>query len=253
MITAIIVDDEIRGIGALTNLLEEYCRNIKVIATCKNAEDAREKIESLSPQLVFLDISLPDKNSFELLTELESINFEIIFVTAYNDFVLQAFQYSAVDYLMKPIDEDLLVESVKRASTRIYNKEIHTNTSALLHNLTKTNNPQEMKLCIPSVKGFQVIDLKDILYCEGSSSYTNIYFTTGSSVCTSKTIHEYEDMLEDNGFMRIHKSYLVNLLHVKEYLRGEGGSVILSNKKELEISRRKKDEFMRKIKTFYKM
>ncbi len=252
MITAIIVDDEVRGIGTLKKLLEEYCRNIQIIATCKDAEDAKDKIETLCPQLVFLDISLPDKNSFELLTELETINFEIIFVTAYNDFVLQAFQYSAVDYLMKPIDEDLLVESVKRASSRIYNKEIHTNTSALLHNLTKTNNPQEMKLCITSVKGFQIIDLKDILYCEGSSSYTNFYFTSGSTVCTAKTIHEYEDLLQDSGFMRIHKSYLVNLLHVKEYLRGEGGSVVLSNKKELEVSRRKKEEFLRKMKTYYK-
>ncbi|MEO6406048.1 MAG: LytTR family DNA-binding domain-containing protein [Ferruginibacter sp.] len=253
MINSIIVDDEARGIGTLKKLLNEYCPEVKVIAECNNADDALDKIELLSPQLAFLDISLPGKNSFELLAELEGIPFEIIFVTAHNDYALQAFQYSAVDYLMKPIDEDLLVESVKRAAQRINSKEINHNISALLHNLQKTQSPGEMKLCITSLKGFQVMELKDILYCEASSNYTNFHFTAGSSICTAKSIHEYEELLEDCGFIRIHKSYLINLLHVKEYLRGEGGTVVLSNKKELEVSRRKKEEFLKKMKHFYKM
>lgn len=253
MITSIIVDDEPRGIGTLKNLLQEYCPGVKVIAECSSADDALEKIELLSPQLTFLDVSLPGKNSFELLEELQSIPFEIIFVTAHNDFALQAFQYSAVDYLMKPIDEDLLVESVKRASIRIHNKEITNNIAALLHNLQSGNAPHEMKMCISSSRGFQVVDLKDILYCEASSNYTNFYLTNGNQICTAKTILEYDELLADSSFVRIHKSYLVNLLHVKEYLRGEGGAVVLSNKKELEISRRKKDEFLRKMKSFYKM
>jgi two-component system LytT family response regulator len=109
-----------------------------------------------------------------------------------------------------------------------------------------------MKLCIPSTKGFQVVDLKDILYCEASSSYTNFYFADKHSICTAKTIHEYEELLEDAGFVRVHKSYLVNLLHVKEYLRGEGGSVVLSNGKEVEVARRKKDIFLGRMKEFYK-
>ena len=253
MITSIIVDDEPRGIGMLKNLLQEYCPGVKVIAECSTADEAIEKIELLSPQLCFLDISLPGKNSFELLEELQTIPFEIIFVTAHNDYALQAFQYSAVDYLMKPIDEDLLIESVKRASIRIHSKEITNNVSALLHNLQTANSPREMKICISSSKGFQLIEIKDILYCEASSNYTNFYFATGPAVITSKTILEYELLLEDSGFTRIHKSYLVNLLHVKEYLRGEGGTVVLSNKKELEVSRRKKDEFLKKMRHYYKM
>ena len=252
MITSIIVDDEPRGISMLKNLLQEYCPGIKVLAECATADDAIEKIELLSPQICFLDITLPGKNSFELLEELQTIPFEIIFITAHNDYALQAFQYSAVDYLMKPIDEDLLVESVKRASMRIHSKEITNNVSALLHNLQSANSPREMKICISSSKGFQLVDLKDILYCEASSNYTNFYFTSGAAVITSKTILEYELLLEDSGFTRIHKSYLVNLLHVKEYLRGEGGSIILTNKKELEVSRRKKEEFLKKMKSFYK-
>lgn len=252
MITSIIVDDEPRGINYLKKLLQEFCPEIRVIAESGDAIDAQEKIELLQPQLAFLDISMPGKNSFELLASLDTINFEIIFVTAYNDYALQAFQYSATDYLMKPIDEDLLAAAVKRASVKIHSKEIYSNTTALLHNIKNIHSPQNMKLCITSTKGFEVVELKDILYCEASSNYTNFHFTNHNFICNARTILEYDRLLEDSGFIRIHKSFLVNLLHVKEYLRGEGGSVILSNGKELEVSRRKKEDFLNKMKNFYK-
>lgn len=252
MVRTILVDDEPRGLNTLKNLLQEYCPEIKIVAECTDVDDAKDKIELLQPQLAFLDISLPGKNSFDLLAELDEINFEIIFVTAYNEYTLQAFHYSAVDYLMKPIDEDLLAEAVKRAEKRIALNNINNNVSALLHNVQKVQAPQEMKLCIHSLKGFQVVDLKDVLFCEASGSYTNFYFADKHFVCTAKTILEYEELLEDAGFVRIHKSFLVNLLHVKEYLRGEGGSVILSNGKEIEVARRKKDIFINKMKEYYK-
>lgn len=252
MIRTILVDDEPRGLNTLKKLLQEYCPEVKVIAECTTAEAAKDKIELLEPQLAFLDISLPDKTSFDLLADLDKVDFEIIFVTAHNEYTLQAFHYSAVDYLMKPIDEDQLAGAVKRAEKRIAVNAVNNNVTTLLHNLQKVQVPQEMKLCIPSLKGFQVVELKDILYCEASGSYTNFYFIDKHSVCTAKTIHEYEELLGDAGFVRIHKSYLVNMLHVKEYLRGEGGSVVLSNNKELEVSRRKKDIFLSKMKEFYK-
>jgi two-component system, LytTR family, response regulator len=252
MIRTILVDDEPRGLNTLKKLLQEYCPDVKVIAECMDADSAKDKIELLEPQLAFLDISLPGKTSFDLLTELDSINFEIIFVTAHNDYTLQAFHYSAIDYLMKPIDEDLLADAVRRAVKRITASVINNNVSALLHNLHKTQTPQDMKLCVPSVKGFQVVELKDILFCEASGSYTNIYFTDKHSICSAKTIHEYEELLSDAGFVRIHKSFLINLVHVKEYIRGEGGSVLLSSGKEVEVSRRKKEFFLGKMKEFYK-
>ena len=225
---------------------------MKVIAECTTAESAKDKIELLEPQLVFLDISLPDKTGFDLLGELDKVNFEIIFVTAHNEYTLQAFHYSAIDYLMKPIDEDFLVDAVRRAIKRVSVSAVNNNIYALLHNLHQTQAPQEMKLCIPSTKGFQVVELKDILFCEASGSYTNIYFTDKHFICIAKTIHEYEELLSDAGFVRIHKSFLVNLVHVKEYIRGEGGSVLLSNNKEIEVSRRKKEFFLGKMKEFYK-
>jgi two-component system LytT family response regulator len=252
MIRTVLVDDEPRGLNTLKKLLQEYCPDIKIVAECADAETAKEKIELLEPQLAFLDISLPRKNSFDLLAELDIINFEIIFVTAHNEYTLQAFHYSAVDYLMKPIDEDLLADAVRRATRRIALNTTNNNVTALLHNLQKSQTPHEMKLCIPSVKGFQVVDVKNILYCEASGSYTNFYFTDKHILCSAKTIHEYEELLSDAGFVRIHKSYLINLLHVKEYIRGEGGAVLLSNGAEVEVSRRKKDFFISRMKDFYK-
>jgi len=252
MVRTILVDDEPRGLNTLKKLLQEYCPEIKVVAECTDADTAKDKIELLEPQLVFLDISLPGKTSLDLLSELDKINFEIIFVTAHNEYTLDAFHYSAIDYLMKPIDEDILIDAVRRAVKRVTMNSVNNNVSTLLHNLQKAQAPQEMKLCIPSLKGFQVVELKDILYCEASGSYTNFFFTDKHSICTAKTIHDYEDLLEDAGFVRIHKSSLVNLLHVKEYLRGEGGSVILSNGHEVEVARRKKDLLIAKMKEYYK-
>lgn len=253
MIRSIIVEDEVRGLNTLKKLLQEYCPSITIVAEAMDADSAKKVIEDTNPQLVFLDISLPGKTSFDILKELDKIDFEIIFITAHSEYALQAFQYSAVDYLVKPIDEDLLVAAVNRAIKRINSNSFQNdNISVLLNNITKAVPSQNMKLCIPSLKGFLVVELKDILFCEAAGSYTNLHFTDHQMICSAKPIHEYEEMLDDAGFIRLHKSYLVNLLHVKEYIRGEGGIVILSNKKEIQVSRRKKDLFMNRMKSFYK-
>jgi two-component system, LytTR family, response regulator len=252
MIRTILVDDEPRGLNTLNKLLQAYCPQVEIVAECMDADSAKEKINLLQPQLVFLDISLPGKSGFDLLAELNALTFEIIFVTAHNNYMLQAFRYSAVDYLVKPIDEDLLVDAVARAGKRIALHTISNSVATLLHNLPKEQAPQEMKLCIPSLKGFLVVEIKNILFCEASGSYTNFYLADNQILCTAKTMHEYDTLLADAGFVRIHKSYLVNLRHVKEYVRGEGGSVILSNGKEVEVSRRKKDSFINRMKEYYK-
>lgn len=252
MVRTILVDDERSGLNTLRKLLQLYCPALKVVAECENADAAKEKIELLDPQLVFLDISLPGKSSFDLLAELGRVNFEIIFVTAHHEYALQAFRYSAVDYLVKPIDEDLLAESVKRAVKRIETATAHDNILTLVHNVQKREIKREMKLCIPSLNGFRVVEMKDILYCEASGSYTNFILSQGNNICSAKPIYEYEELLSGAGFIRIHKSYLVNLVHVKEYIRGEGGSVILSDNKEVVVSRRKKEYFLSRMNEFYK-
>lgn len=251
-IKTILVDDEPRGLSSLQRLLDYNCPEIEVIATCGSADEAKKKITQLKPQLVFLDIAMPEKSGFDLLQELDSIDFEIIFVTAHNDFMLQAFRFSAVDYLLKPVEDNLLVEAVKRASHRIEEKTKESNLETLVYNLQNKEGGQKRKLCIPSLKGFQVVRLSEIIYCEASSNYTNFFFTDRPQLCASKPIHEYESLLEDCGFVRVHKTFLINIEHVKEYQRGEGGYLFMSNGAQVEVSRRKKDLLMTKMKAFYK-
>ena len=251
-IKALLVDDEPRGLTSLQKLLEMNCGEVDVISCCSNAVEATEKISILHPDLVFLDIAMPETNGLELVWNMPEINFEIIFVTAHSNYMTQAFHFSAVDYLLKPVEDDLLVEAVKRAGKKIEEKNGGKQIETFLHNLREKNDPRKMKLCIPSLKGFQVIEINDIIYCEASSNYTNFHFTNRPVICASKPIHEYEELLQDCNFIRTHKSFLVNLEHVKEYVRGEGGSVILSNNTEVEVSRRKKDLLMTRMKEYYK-
>ena len=251
-IKTILVDDEPRGLSALQKLLEYNCPEVEIIGTCGSADEAREKILLLKPDLVFLDIAMPEKNGFDLLGEIEPITFEIIFVTAHDDFMLQAFRYSAVDYLLKPVESNLLSDAVKRAAKRLEEKTVGSHLDTLLYNLRQKEGGQKLKMCITSLKGFQVVKLSDILYCEASSNYTNFHFTDRPVICASKPIHEYEELLSDCNFVRIHKSLVINLEHVKEYIRGEGGIVVLSNGKKMEVSRRKKESFITRMKEFYK-
>lgn len=251
-VRTILVDDEPRGLNSMERLLQMHCPDVETIATCSNVDEAIEKINRLQPDLVFLDIAMPVKDGFDLLKELGEIHFEVIFVTAHNQFMIEAFHFSAIDYLLKPIDDDLLIEAVKRAKKRIVEKTGSKNIDAFLHNVQQKKGAANMKLCIPSLKGFKVVELSDLLYAEAAGNYTNFYFSNQQALCSSKPIHEYEELLSDAGFYRIHKSFLVNLLHVKEYIRGEGGSVILSNTKEVEVARRKKDDFLEKMKSYFK-
>lgn len=248
---AIIVDDEPDGIRTLEKMLESHCPNVDVAATCSNATIAKQQLEETKPDVVFLDIQMPGKSGLELLTELPNKDFEVIFVTAHNEYMLQALQYSAADYLLKPVDEDRLIEAVQRAEKRMQpgRKEW---TETLMHNLTKTGNPAEMRLCLPTLKGFIVVKLDDIIYCEAERSYTIFHLDGKRTVTVSKSLIEYDNLLQDTQFLRIHKSFLVNLHHVKEYQRGEGGTVIMSDNAEIEVSRRKKEFFLGRMKELYK-
>lgn len=252
MIKTMLVDDEPRGLSALRRLLELYCPDVKIVGECQDTRSALETIPALEPELVFLDIAMPDKNGFDLLNELSPVRFEIIFVTAHNEYTVRAFKYSAVDYLLKPVEEDLLIEAVRRAGQRINDKASTHQVETFLYNLHNVQNPAEMKLCIPDMKGFRVLQLSDVVYCESESSYTIFHLLNGQRITASKSIMEYELLLEHSGFCRVHKSFLVNLHHIKEYIRGEGGSVVLTNDRAIEVSRRKKEVFMTRMKELFK-
>jgi two-component system LytT family response regulator len=249
---AILVDDEPDGIRTLQKMLELHCPDVSVVAACANATIAKQQILQKEPDVVFLDIQMPGKSGLELLTELPEKHFEVIFVTAHNEYMLQALQYSAADYLLKPVDEDRLMEAVHRVQTRLESGKKEEQRKALLHNLAQAGNPSEMRLCLPTMKGFIVLKLDEIIYCEAERSYTVFHLENNKTVTVSKPLLEYDQILKDTSFLRIHKSFLINLHHVKEYHRGEGGMVIMSNNHEIEVSRRKKDQFLMKVKEVFR-
>lgn len=251
-ITAILIDDEARAVSALQKLLEINCPDVAILQSCRRADEAAQAIHELRPDLIFLDIEMPGKSGLEMLEEFDEIDFEIIFVTAYNEFTQQALHLSAVDYLLKPVDDNLLVNAVERAHKRIGHKKEKQPVQTFLHNIQSFSTPNKMKLCIPSMKGFQVVDIQHIIYVEASGSYSNFYFTNRPVICASKPLHEYASLLDDSHFVRIHKSFAVNLDHIQEYVRGEGGNVILTNGTELEVSRRKKEILIQRMKERFK-
>lgn len=248
---AILVDDEPDGIRTLKKMLETYCPGVEVAATCSNAVTAKQELEKTRPDVVFLDIQMPGKSGLDLLTEIPEKDFEVIFVTAHNEYMLQALQYSAADYLLKPVDEDRLIEAIQRVEKKMQSGRKEW-TETLMHNLSKTGNPSEMRLCLPTLKGFIVVKLDDIIYCEAERSYTIFHLDGKRTVMVSKSLIEYDNLLQDTQFIRIHKSFLINLHHVKEYQRGEGGLVIMTDNAEIEVSRRKKEFFMTRMKELYK-
>ena len=248
-INAILVDDEKSGLNVISKLLKKYCPHVNILAECRSADEAKEKIETLKPNLILLDITMPGKNAFEMLEEITDRKFEIIFITAHSQYSIQAFRYSAVDYLLKPVAEDLLVQAVERVQGKIKNKTDNNYFETLIHNLKHLQKPDDMKLCIPNIKGFEVVNVKDIIYCEAESCYTVLHFQNRKKITVAKTISDYEELLKDTTFCRVHKSFLINLTYVKEYIKGEGGKIILSNNAEIEVSRRKKDHFLSMLKS----
>lgn len=249
---AIIVDDEPDGIRTLQKLLEYNCPDVAVTTTCNSAPAAFEHLRNHQPDVVFLDIRMPGTSGFDLLESLPVKNFEVIFVTAHNEYLLKALQLSAVDYLMKPVDEDRLIEAVERIKQKRSGKDNYARTETLLHNMNKTVLPLEMRICLPTQKGFSVVKLEEIIYCEAQRSYTLFRLTNNKTMLVSKPLSDYEKLLSGTLFLRIHKSCLINLMHVKEYARGEGGTVIMSNGMEIEVARRKKDQFLLSIKEVFR-
>ena len=249
---AILVDDEPDGIRTLKKLLELNCPEVEIVATCSSAADAISKLEEAKPDLVFLDVRMPGGSGIDMLAELSEIDFEVIFVTAHDEYMLQALQFSAVDYLMKPVDEDLLKEAVQRVEERLKGKKNSRQGEILLHNINKVGYPLEMRLCLPTQKGFTIVKLEEIIYCEAQRSYTIFRLVNNKSIIISKPLFDYDKLLADTIFLRVHKSFLINLMHIKEYMRGEGGTVVMSDGMEVEISRRKKEQFLVKVKEFFK-
>lgn len=238
-LNSIIVEDEETSREILKNYLKKYCPNVNVLGEASNIEDALVLIRNQQLDLVFLDVEMPFGNAFDLLDKVGDINFETIFVTAYNQYALDALNAHASYYLMKPVSIDELIKAVD------YVVEIKTKEDALQDQVLvpKTSNING-KITIPQLDGFEVINTSDILYCKADDNYTEIYLNTNKKKLVSKTLKYFEDALNDSNFVRIHKSYLVNVNEVVKYVKGKGGSVVLSNGKEIMVSASKKSDFL---------
>lgn len=240
---ALIIDDEEHCIVTLRWNLEQYCKDVNIIGTARNGAEGIQLINELGPDLVFLDVEMPVMNGLDMLRNLEKINFKLIFTTAYNHYAVNAIKLSAVDFLMKPVDKDELIEAVKKVRNSIFTK--HQNIQLLKHNLSTVSNLQ--KILVATSEGILFYDIQSIIHLDAQSNYTMIYLDGGNRQLSSKTLGEYEDVLPQEFFFRCHNSHIINLKKIEKYIRGEGGIAQMSNGREIEISRRKKSEFMERI------
>jgi len=239
--TAIIVDDEPNALAVLQKLLELHCPEVKVLASLTSSIEAFEKIKSMRPDIVFLDIEMPQMNGFQLLSKLGEIKFHLIFTTAYDQFAVKAFRFNALDYLLKPVDPAELKKAVHKASeqSKILPQQLE-HISELLHESEKGHHPT--RIAFPHAKGYRFITLADIIYCESESNYTILHLAGEPKLTVCKTLGEIEDLLTHTHFLRIHRSYLVNTERIKEFIKSDGGYLIMENKFEIPVSRNKRDE-----------
>jgi len=245
LIQAVIVDDEDNSLEALTILLQKYCPDVQVIGTAQTVADAVELIDNLKPELVFLDIALPDGQGFEILEEVGFTAFEVIFTTAYDQYALKAFDFSALDYLLKPISAEKLQQAVERFEKIRKDENYGERVSVLKESLNNRNE----RIILSSMDGFDVYKIADIVRCEANGSYTTFYIKSGHRVITSKTLNNFERLLADLSFVRVHSKHLINLDYVKKYISGRGGYIVFEDGSQVDVSERKKKEFILRMKS----
>ena len=242
----IIIDDERKSIETLKYSIAKYCPQIEIVGESQSPTEAIELIENLNPDLVFLDLAMPEMSGFDLLSKIKNPTFEVIFATAFNEHAIEAISYCAIGYLMKPIDNEELVESVERAEDSVNKKNALAKNLQLIENF-EDSPLQGKKIVIPTQEGLEFISLSDIIYCEGIDGYTKLYFNSGRQpMLSSKSIGFFNSMLQNQQFFLAHKSYLINLNFIEKYFNE--GYILLAEGHKVPVSRTKRNEFMDKIK-----
>lgn len=244
MIRAIIIDDEQHCIDLLQNMLQEHFKDtVHVMDSFKTADEGTNAIKKYRPELVFLDVQLGNKTGFDILHQVDANSFETIFTTAYEKYAIQAFKFSALDYLLKPVDAEDLTQAVMKLLNRAPRIKTGQQIETLLENL----HSREKKICIPVMNGLVVLNLSDIIRCESNINYTTIFTKDKQKLVVAKALKEFEQMLSGFNFFRLHNSHLVNLAFIKSYNKGKGGVAVLADGKEIEVSVRRKDEFLTRL------
>lgn len=229
-------------------MLREHFKNIAVIAVCKNVEEGKAAIAELEPELVFSDIELDGDSAFNMLRQLNNINFEVIFTTAFEKYAIQAIKFSALDYLLKPFSKEDLADALNHYQQKQNRQQSAQQFDALFHNL-KHFQSDSKKIALPTSNGLTIVPVKEIIRCHAEINYTYFLLINKNKILVTKTLKEYEELLNDYDFIRVHNSHLINLHHVKNYSRGEGGTVTMSDGSLIDVSRRKKEEFLKRLET----
>ena len=247
VINAIIVEDEIRSMNNLKNLLESHCPEVNIIGDALTIEEGIDLFEdpSFKPDLAFLDISLPDGLVFKMLDQLRPVDFEIIFITAYNEHAIKACAYSSIGYILKPINPDELVQAISRVRVSSGDSKIQQRLEIFNKQLNNTNAFEKMS--ISAIDGIYFVNIKDIVRFEAEDNYTHIFLESGERITASRTIKAYEDMLVNMNFYRVHKKHVINLNYMKMFIKGDGGYLLMEDSKKIEVSRRRRPAFMEQM------
>jgi len=246
MLKAIIIDDEQHCIDRLSLLLDKYKNCINLVSTCSTIDDAKRAIESQQPDVIFLDVHLHEKTAFDLLKQLSNITFEIIFTTAYDSYAVDAFKFSALDYLLKPIDKDDFHNTIGKLQKSTTLKGISKKVEVLIHNL-EDKTERLKKIAVSTLDGLTFVEVAKIIRCQSDINYTHIFLEGNKKITVAKTLKHFENLLEPYNFFRIHKSHLVNLSFVEKYVKGKGGYVLMPDKTHIEVAVRRKDAFLKKL------
>ena len=247
----IIIDDEENIRSGLKKMLKMFCRDIIVLAEAKDVKSGLKAIYSYQPDLVLLDIEMPDGSGFDLLKTIGRPSFQTIFVTAYDQYAVDAFRMSAIDYLLKPIQPSHLVEAIEKARKMIGSRLPTLAYSILMDNMNLHSN-QEQKIVLKDSEGLSIVGIGDILRCEADGSYTRFYLVSGQNILTSSNLKEYEKLFEKFGFLRTHHSHLVNLQHVVRFNKNQGGELVLSDQSTVPVSFRKKEALIQSLNQLFR-
>lgn len=239
MLKTVVIDDELNGRNIVKSFLEKYCEGVNVIGEADGVESGVECIIEKNPDLVFLDIQMQDGTGFDLLEKLPKRNFKLVFVTSFDHYAIKAFKFSAVDYILKPVDPDQLVEAVEKVKAMAPADNVESKIDVLISNINSLE-----KIALPSMDGIRFIKINEIIRCESDNNYTLFYLTSKEKILVSKTLKDYEILLSGSKFYRVHKSHLVNLKFISKYIPGEGGYLILEDGSHVDVSRRKKEGLM---------
>lgn len=245
MMTAIIIDDELKGRIALRQKIKDYCPDVELIGEAADGEEGLRLIESSNPNIVFLDIEMPRMSGFDMLQRLPRKNFHLIFTTAYDQYAIRAIKFAAFDYLLKPVDIEELRAAVQKIQAEKAQEHTGSKLEVLTHNLQ--NKHSHGKIAIPTMEGLLFFNVNDIIHIEAQSNYTVFYFNNAPRLTVSKTLKEFEEMLPTDSFFRPHHSHIINMHYIKRYIKGDGGQIEMQNGNFVDVSRRKKEEFLKAI------